>query len=437
MPGFERAGHLCLLAEKLEAIERGELKRLMVFMPPRHGKSELCSIRFPAWYLGKNQQNQVIGCSYAESLAYSFSYAVRETISSPSYQRLWRVGLDTAGAVRWQLANKDNKRASYIAAGIGGGIAGEGADLLIIDDPIKNAEEAASQIYRDKTYQWYVTTARTRLQPDAAIILILTRWHVDDLAGRLLDDAKRDPKADQWEVLSLSALKENQALWAERYPIEVLENIRATIGGRAFESLYQGSPTQAEGNIFKREWWQFYKVRPSFQYTIQSWDTAFKDKASNDYSVCTMWGVTKTGFYLFDVLRDRVEFPELKRMCITAYERDKPQRVYIEDKASGQSLIQELTRETRIPIYPVKVDSDKQARANAITPLIESGRVMLPEYASWLHNYIEELSAFPNGEHDDQVDSTTQALMQMAHPVDYGFSFPSEGEWESETQSEP
>ncbi len=434
MPGFERARHLCLLAEKLEAIEQGTLKRLMVFMPPRHGKSELCSIRFPAWYLGRNQQRQVIGCSYAENLAYSFSYAIRETIASPSYQRLWPLCLDTAGAVRWQLANKDNKRASYIAAGVGGGITGEGADLLIIDDPIKNAEEAESETYREKTYQWYITTARTRLQPDAAVILILTRWHMADLAGRLLEDAKRDPKADQWQVMCLPALNENQALWPERYPVPALENIRASIGGRAFESLYQGNPTMAEGNIFKREWWKFYKARPQFQYTIQSWDTAFKDKAENDYSVCTVWGVTQNAFYLLDVVRERVEFPELKRMCITAYERDKPQRVYIEDKASGQSLIQELKRETRIPIFPIKVDKDKVARANAITPLIESGRVILPEYASWLHDYIQELSNFPNGEHDDQVDSTTQALSQMANPVEYGFSFPTENEWDSETQ---
>lgn len=423
LPAFEPAQHLCLLAQKLEAMERGELKRLMVFMPPRHGKSELCSIRFSAWYLGKHQQAQIIGCSYAESLAYSFSYAIRETIAGEHYQKLWPLGLDTAGAVRWQLTGKENRRASYIAAGVGGGITGEGADLLIIDDPVKNAEEAESSAQRDKVYGWYTTTARTRLQPDAAIILIMTRWHVDDLAGRLIADAKRDPAADQWEILNLSAVTDGQALWPERYPISVLDNVRATIGSRNFESLYQGSPTQAEGNVFKREWWQFYKVRPVFNYIIQSWDTAFKDKSQNDYSVCTVWGITKSAYYLIDVVRHKVEFPELKRMCITAYERDKPQRVYVEDKASGQSLIQEIRRETRIPIFPVKVDSDKVARANAVTPLIEAGRVYLPEYASWLHDYLEELSSFPVGEHDDQVDSTTQALIQMANPVTYGFGF--------------
>ena len=426
MPSFDPAGHLCLLAEKLEAVERGELKRLMVFMPPRHGKTELCSIRFPAWYLGKHPQKSIIGCSYAENLSYTISYAIRETISTNRYQKLWPTQLDTAGAIRWQIAGKEDKRASYIAAGVGGGITGEGADLLIIDDPVKNAEEAESQTYRDRAFLWYRTTARTRLQPNAAIIFIMTRWHVDDLAGRLLAEAQRDSEADQWHVINLPALKDDLALWANRYPVPALQSTRATIGSRAFESLYQGNPVQASGNIFKREWWQYYRERPAFQYTVHSWDTAFKEKAQNDYSVCTVWGVTQTGWYLIDVVRDRVEFPELKRMAIAAYERDKPQRVLIEDKASGQSLVQELERKTRIPVFAVKVDGDKVARANAVTPLVEAGRVFLPQYASWLHDYVEELSAFPAGEHDDQVDSTTLMLNYAARPIDYSFGFAGE-----------
>ena len=423
MSTYERAKHLSLVADKLEAIESGKIKRLMLFMPPRHGKSELCSIRFPAWFLGRNQQKQIIGCSYAENLAYTFSYAIRETISTNAYQRLWPVQLDTSGSVRWQLAGKDNKRSSYIAAGVGGGITGEGADLLIIDDPVKNAEEAESETYREKVYQWYITTARTRLQPDASIILVQTRWHMADLAGRLLEDAARDPQADQWDVVTFPAIKEDTALWPERYPTSTLINIRATIGSRAFESLYQGNPVAAEGNVFKREWWKYYKVRPIFRNVVHSWDTAFKDKTTSDYSVGTVWGVTNNAYYLLDVIRVKAELPELKRMCMAVYERDHPSAVYIEDAASGQSLIQELKRETRLPIIPVKVDKDKSIRAYAVTPVIESGRVLLPEYATWLHDYVEELSAFPNGEHDDQVDSTTQALRQIANPSPYGFGF--------------
>lgn len=410
MPTYESAEHLKLLAAKLEAVERGEIKRLMVFMPPRHGKSETCSIRFPAWYLGRNTQNQIIGCSYSEGLAYTFSYAVRETIGGSRYQKLWPLQLDTSGAVRWQLADKENLRASYIAAGVGGGITGEGANLLIIDDPVKNAEEAESQTYRDKVFSWYQTTARTRLQPDGAIILIMTRWHKDDLAGRLLALSATDKEADQWEVVKFPAITNESALWPEKYPVGVLANIRSSIGSRSFESLYQGSPTIAEGSIFKREWWKYYKEKPNFTRIIHSWDTAFKANTENDYSVCTVWGVTANGFYLIDCWRKKVEFPELKRTVISLYSRDHPAVVHVEDKASGQSLIQELKRDTAIPIIAVKVDSDKVLRANAITPLIEAGKVFLPESAPWLHDYIEELSAFPNGEHDDQVDSTTQAL---------------------------
>jgi len=207
-----------------------------------------------------------------------------------------------------------------------------------------------------------------------------------------------------------------KALWPERYPIDVLQNIRSTIGGRAFESLYQGNPTIAEGNIIKREWWKYYTERPNFSRIIHSWDTAFKAKTENDYSVCTVWGETKSGYYLLDVWRQRVEYPELKRAAIALHGRDKANAVLVEDKASGQSLIQELIRDTILPVLPIKVDSDKISRVNAVSPLIEAGKVLLPEYAPWLHDYIEELSSFPTGEHDDQVDSTTQFLSWATLP---------------------
>ncbi len=200
------------------------------------------------------------------------------------------------------------------------------------------------------------------------------------------------------------------ALWPEHYPLTILETIRSSIGGQAFESLYQCSPVVATGNIIKREWWQYYKEAPICERKIHSWDTAFKDKTQNDYSVCTVWGETHSGYYLLDVWRGKVEFPELKRVANALYERDKSNVVLVEDKASGHSLIQEIQRNTRIPVLPVKVDTNKVARANSVTPLIEAGKVYLPEVAPWLYDYIEELSAFPNATHDDQVDSTTQAL---------------------------
>ena len=393
----------------------------MIFAPPRHGKTETASIRFAAWYLGRNPQKQIIAASYAESLAYANSYSVRTTIESPQYQRLWPIELDRAGAIRWQLAGKDNNRASYIAAGVGGGITGEGADLLIIDDPIKNREEAESPLIRAKIWSWYRTVARTRLQPHAAVVLIMTRWHCADLAGELLEQSRADPEADQWQILHLRATEDNQALWPKQYPLSELHRIRASIGSREYTALYQGSPTEAEGNVFRREWWKYYRVRPPFTKIIHSWDTAFKESDQNDYSVCTTWGEADNGYYLVDVWRERVEFPELKRATRAAYDRDHPTAVLIEDKASGQSLIQELRRgdpgQPKLPILPWKADVSKVARANAVTPLIEAGLVHLPESAPWLHDYIEELSGFPAAAHDDQVDSTTQALAYLAGPV--------------------
>ena len=414
-PNYDDAEHLYKIADKLEAVERGEIKRLMIFAPPRHGKTETASIRFGAWYLGRNQQRQVIATSYAESLAYSNSYSVRTTIESPQYQRLWDISLDRSGAIRWQLEGKDNNRASYIAAGVGGGITGEGADLLIIDDPFKNREEAESPVIREKVWSWYRTVARTRLQPDAAVILIMTRWHCDDLAGKLLKQAEENPEADQWEVLHLEAIDENDnALWPGQYPIEELIKIRASIGSQDFTALYQGSPTEAKGNVFKRHWWKYYKARPKFNRLIQVWDTAFKENEENDYSVCALWGETDDGYYLVDVWREKVEFPELKRAVRAAYESAHPDMVIVEDKASGQSIIQELKRgepgQPKIPIMPQKADTSKLARAKSVTPLIESGWVWLPEYAPWLHDFVEEHSAFPTGSHDDQVDTTSMAL---------------------------
>ena len=405
-------------------------------MPPRHLKSETCSIRFPAWFLGRNPQKAVIGCSYSDNKAYTFSYAVREIITSPVYQRLWPLKMQTTGAMHWQLTGKHDLRPSYIAAGVGGGITGEGADLLIIDDPIKNQEEANSDTIRDSIWQWYITTALTRLQPDSSKIIIMTRWHTDDLVGRLLRVAHNDPKADQWEILHFPSIKNGLALWPDKFPLEYLEKVRAGqiddpdfqgAGSRAFESLYQGNPTAAEGNIFKREWWKYYKERPVFKRIIHSWDTAFKSKTENDYSVCTAWGIAENGYYLLDCWRQKVEFPELKRTVISLHTRDHANAVLVEDKASGQSLIQELRRNTVLPIIAIgdkehPLEGDKVARANFITPTIEVGKVYLPESATWLHNFLEELSAFPNGEHDDIVDSVTQAMKYMTASNHIGLS---------------
>ena len=434
MPSYEAPPHLTALSDALEAMERGELKRLIVLMPPRHGKSESISLRFPCWYLAKHPEEYIVQAGYAESIALTHSRKARDIFISPEMTRLFpdihhrpeRAGQEVIIPERQAAHEWGTKQGgSYYAVGIGGGLTGRGFNVGIIDDPVKDAEEAESQTYRDRVWDWYRTVFITRAEPGAAIIIVMTRWHQDDLVGRLLKLSLKDQRADQWKVLHFPAIKDGEALWPERYPLDVLERIRSGQadkpdepgqGSRAFESLYQGNPTIAEGQIVKREWWHFFRQRPNFERIIHSWDTAFKDKAQNDYSVCTVWGEAQNGYYLLDVWRDKVEFPELKRVAVALYERDLPNLVLVEDKASGQSLVQELQRNTRIPVLPFKVDANKVARANSVTPLIEAGKVLLPEYAPWLFDYIEELSAFPNAEHDDQVDSTTQALSFMRGP---------------------
>jgi len=394
----------------------------MVLMPPRHGKSEMISLRFPCWYLAKHPTDYMVQAGYAESIALTHSRRARDIFIAPEMFRLFpniyyrpeRAAQESIVPERQAAHEWGTKQGgSYYAVGIGGGLTGRGFNIGIIDDPVKDEEEAASQTIREKVWEWYGKVFRTRAEPDASIIVVMTRWHQDDLVGKLLKQAREDPTADQWKILHFSAIDNEQALWPKRYDLEELKKIRSSIGGRAFESLYQGNPTIAEGQIVKREWWKYYQEPAHILRVIHSWDTAFKDRAQNDYSVCTVWGEAKHGFYLLDVWRGKVEFPELKQVAIALYDRDKPSLVLVEDKASGQSLIQEMQRNTRIPAFPVKVDRDKIARAYSVTPLIEAGKVLLPESAPWLFDYIEEMSAFPNAEHDDQVDSTTQALSFM------------------------
>ena len=426
LPEYQTPPHIIALSEALEAIEGGELKRLIVLMPPRHGKSELVSLRFPCWYMARHPEDYIVQAGYAESIALTHSRKARDIFISPEMDRLFpdihyrpeRAGQETVVPERQAAHEWGTKQGgSYYAVGIGGGLTGRGFNIGIIDDPVKDDEEASSQTIRDKVWEWYEKVFRTRAEPDAAIIVVMTRWSPDDLVGRLLRQMQLYPEADQWKVLHFPAIKDGKALWPERYPLEVLNKLRADPSSmRTFEALYQGNPTVAEGQIIKREWWKYFSTPPQFIRKIHSWDTAFKDNTQNDYSVCTTWGESQNGYYLLNVWRDKVEFPELKRVAVALYERDLPDVVIVEDKASGQSLIQELQRNTRIPVLPVKVDANKVARANSATPLIEAGRVYLPENAPWLFDYIEELSAFPNAEHDDQVDSTTQALSYMRGP---------------------
>jgi predicted phage terminase large subunit-like protein len=382
----------------------------MIFMPPRHGKTECVTIRYPAWYLEQYPDKRVIVGCYNQILANKFSRKTRRILRE-------RISLsnERTAVEDWETS----AGGGYRAIGVGAGITGQGGDLVIIDDPVKNREEANSVAYRERVWEWYTDDLYTRLEPKAALILIMTRWHDDDLAGRILasDDARN------WSVISLPALAEandplgrieGEALCPERYNADKLLEIK-NIQKANFHALYQQRPTAIEGAILKREYWRYYKQAPKLNLVVQSWDTAFKIKKENDYSVCLTFGITDTGFYILDRWKQRVEFPDLKRVVIQKAEQFKPNEILIEDKASGQSLIQEIRRDTRLPIIAIQVDKDKVARANASTGVLEAGRCYLPEAIAWVADFVDVCAAFPNAAHDDDVDALTQFLSR------YGF----------------
>ena len=425
-PEFEFAPHHRLIVDMLEAVERREIQRSMMFLPPRHGKSFIGTELFSAWYLGRHPERAIISASYGQELADYFGRKVRDMVRDPIHGAIFpqcRLADDSSSLRSFSTT----AGGSYFAVGRGGPITGRGADLLLIDDPIKDAEEARSEPIRRGLHEWYSSVARTRLQPGGAVVLISTRWHEDDLSGRLL----RESGGEDWHVLSLPAIAESdesfrragEALWPGKFSLADLEQTRKEIGGAAWAALYQQRPAAAEGAVFKREWWPSYLEPPSFRCILQSWDTAFKSGSENDYSVCTTWGVSRNGYCLLSFWRGRVDFPELKRLVGSLGREWNPSAILVEDAASGQSLIQELRHESSLPIIPVKIDRDKISRAQSITPLIEAGKVFLPESAPWLDLYLDELAAFPTGAHDDAVDSTTQALNYLRHQQEHTVAF--------------
>jgi predicted phage terminase large subunit-like protein len=412
-PRLELASHHLRIVSQLEAIESGTQSRLIICMPPRHGKSLLTSILFVAWYLGRHPDHDVIFVTYSQELSDYFGRQVRNLFADPIYQNIFRAARlseDSAAIHRFATT----RGGSYLAVGRGGSITGRGASLLVIDDPLKDHEEAQSETVRRDVYDFFTSVACTRLAPGGRIVIIQTRWHENDLAGRLLRE-----HGERWKLLSLSAIaevddgyrKEGEPLWPEWFSLDELERKRAEIGPKAWTSLYQQRPSAAEGVVFKRDWVRTYREPPqSFQRIIQSWDTATKAGAENDYSVCTTWGVTDTGYYLLSFWRGRVEFPELMRQVSNQAEQWRPHAILIEDNASGPSLIQVLKSATRLPVLAIRVDKYKRARAEAVTPLFDGGKIFVPESAPWVQGYVDELAAFPDGSHDDAVDSTTQAL---------------------------
>lgn len=413
MPGFRVARHHEMIAAKLEAVERGEINRLIIVMPPRHGKTEVASIRFPAWYLGRHPDHRVIGASYAASLAYRISRHTRNIIASPEWPyRSVALADDLTSVQQWDLAGR---RGGYVAAGVGGGITGHGANCLIIDDALRNQEDADSAIVREHIWDWYTSTAYTRLEAGGAVVVIGTRWHHDDLIGRLLRAANEG--GDRFDLLHLPALSaDGAALWPERFDEEALGRIKVAVGSRVFSALYQGQPSNDIGAILQRHWWRRYTEVPHhLEHVIQSWDLAITDTAGGSYVVGQVWGKSGADSYLLDQVRGRMDFPAtLEAMRLVTRRWPAALTKLVENKANGPAVIATLRRE--IPgIVAVEPQGSKTARASAVSGVVEAGNVHLPVplLAGWVDDLVEELTTFPTGTHDDQVDALSQALIHL------------------------
>lgn len=481
-PEWKRASFQQEYIEVLDLLEKdafvnaagNPIRNILVTMPPRHAKSEYGTIHLPAYLLGKKPHREVMVSSYNNDMAATFGRKTREIVADKRFLRAFsalELSKTTSAVDFW----KTSKGGAYYGVGLSGTTTGRGANFLFIDDPFKTREEADSLSRRRKVWDFYSSSLSSRLQPDLdgqppVQIVVLTRWHPDDLAGRIME--LPEWKRGEWYHLNFQALKKVehgvyvsrsslpksdpryvppakelgqktgqtydtktrtvanpqwQALWPERFPVDVLLKIKER-NERDFASLYQQEPYIVGGNLVKESWFQRYKFEDlptEFHTMILTADTAFKAKQSNDYSVFTLGGITDTGdIYVIRVWREKLEFPELKKKAITLYGlwRGKGLRaLYVEDAASGQSLIQELRSGTPVTVIPWKPGSqDKVARANMVTPLIEGGRVFIPESADWLEDWMDEIVSFPASKNDDQVDAFVQLLDVLSKVVVVG-----------------
>lgn len=418
---YRTAKHIDALVKKLEAVERGEIKRLIIDLPPRCSKSVHASEYLPPWFIGRDPSRQVIMTTYSGEFSEDWGGKVRDLIQSPITSAVFPDLIMKPGS-KAKNHFTTTARGEYSAVGIGGAIVGRGANLFIVDDPVKNREEAESETIRAKIISWFKSTAYTRLMPGAAIIVMMTRWHCGDLVGWLL---KEFPGV--WDTLILPAIaeendplgrEEGEALWPEMFPIETLNDIRATLGSYEFGAQYQQHPAPIEGGLFKINWFNRYGVMPSFpEAIVHSYDTGTKTGADNDPTAFGCWHAHSHGWYLKEVIRERIDHPSRKRMVINMAARDNPTVILIEEEGNGIALIQDLRADPQcahlnVVGIPVKGKS-KEVRAIAVTGVVESGRAYLPNVAPWLADFEHELKSFPNVEHDDQIDQMTQALSYM------------------------
>ena len=419
------------LDDFLDAVKRKESPRLMLTMPPRSGKSEIVSRRFPAYTLGRYPDMSIIATSYSADLASRNNRDVQRVMDDKSYRDLFPNSALYGKNIRSvsqgiYLRNSDifeivGHKGVYKSAGVGGGITGMGGDILIVDDVFKDRSEADSPTIRNKVYNWYTSTLYTRLSPGGGILIIMTRWHTDDLCGRLLE---KDKDAKNWEVIEYPAIathdephrKKGEALHPERYDLEQLLQIKSDIGSRDWEALYQQKPTVDGGTVFKKEWFKYWTTLPTrFDTMITSWDMTFKGTDGTDYVVGQVWGKKGADCYLIDQVRKRMSFTETLHEFINLSNKyPKAIKKLVEDKANGSAVIDTL-KHTVQGITPVEPDGGKVSRAYAITPMLEARNVYIPSplIYKWVDDYIVELTNFPVVAHDDQVDATTQALREL------------------------
>jgi len=430
-PEFIEGSHHKIINKKFNDLAEGKIKRLIINMPPRHTKSEFASYLLPAWMIGKNPKLKIIQATHTADLAIDFGRKTKNLVDQENYRELFptRLQEDSQAAGKW----KTEQGGEYFAAGVGGAITGRGANLLIIDDPHKEQDIRGDGKSFEKAMNWYTAGPRQRLQPGGSIVIVMTRWSTKDVTGQLLK-AQSEEGSDQWEVVELPALlPDGKPVWPEYWTSEELLKTKASIPVTNWNAQYMQQPTGDEGALIKREWWKDWTAKhpPPLDYIIQSYDTAFTKGTKSDYSAITTWGVFETeedgqNIILLDAFKDRYEFPELRRVAYQQYLDWKPDMVIIEAKASGLPLTHEL-RQMDIPVinFTPSRGNDKHVRVNSVAPLFESGKIWAPMHEHFAQEVIEECASFPFGEHDDYVDSTTQAIMRIRqggmvrHPEDY------------------
>jgi predicted phage terminase large subunit-like protein len=430
-PGFIHGRHHAVLAKKFEDVASGKIKRLAISLPPRHTKSEFGSFLFPSWFLGKFPNKKVMQASNTGELAVGFGRKVRNLVMGEQYAEVFpdvTLRQDSKAAGRWST----NKDGEYFAIGVGGTMTGRGADLVIIDDPHTEQEAALAahdpSVY-DKSYEWYTSGPRQRLQPGGAIIIIATRWSERDLIGRVIQDSVERGKPDEWDVVELPAIMPSgNSLWPEFWPLDQLEALKEELSPAKWNAQYQQQPTGEEGAIIKREWWNIWTKDdpPRCEFIIQAWDTAFTKNERSDFSACTTWGIfhmneveRDTHIILLDSFQKRMEFPELKEKARSHYLEWQPDDCIIEAKAAGASLIQELNQQEGLfvrgytPSRGTKQQAnDKISRMNTVAPIFQSGRVWAPD-TRWARELIDQMAAFPNAAHDDLADTAVMAVTRF------------------------